>query len=199
MLTLELFKKYHTDLLITVEEHYWYSVLVYIAFYIITTAFAVPATFVVTMAGGYLFDIIPGIFYVNIGATVGAACAFLASRYLIGSWVQERYKEKLAKLNHEIHQYGVYYLLMTRLILVLPFFMVNLLAGLTRITVGQFMWTTSLGIIPASIAFTYAGKHIMHIRTVHDILSLPVIVAFFLLGCLMLLPVIFRRRLFVRL
>lgn len=196
VLSLELFKKYHSSMLEAVEKNYWYAVGMYILFYIITVAFAVPATFVVTMAGGYLFNVFPGVLYVNIGATVGATCAFLVSRYLIGNWVQQVYGHRLTKLNYELQQYGIYYLLMARLILILPFFMVNLLAGLTRISVWQFIWTTSLGIIPASIAFAYAGKQIMHIRSVHDILSLSVIIAFIIVGLLVLLPVIFRRRFF---
>ncbi len=192
-LTLELFKKYHTYMLDMVERHYWYTVFTYILFYIGATAFAVPATFVITMAGGYLFGVVSGVFFVNIGATLGATGAFLISRYLIGNWVQQRYSASLAKLNNELQEYGIYYLLMARLILIFPFFLVNLLAGLTRISVWQFMWTTALGIIPASIIYSYVGQQIIYIRSVNDIFSPYVVIAFILLGLLILLPVILRR------
>lgn len=185
----------HRDyLLCMVHEHYVLSVLAYIGFYIVATVFALPGTFIITMLGGFLFNVFPGILYINIGATLGATGAFLAARYVVGVWVQRNYQQQLYKINKQIKEYGYYYFLLSRLIIVLPFFLVNLAAGLTRVPVKTFMWTTSMGIIPASTVYAYAGRHLMHITSARDLLTWQTILAFVLLTLLFLLPVLMRRK-----
>lgn len=173
-----------------VHEHYWYAVAAYITFYIVATTFALPATFVVTIAGGFLFNVFPGVFFVNIGATLGAVGAFLASRYVVGTWVQQRYAQQLKNINQKINEFGSYYLIVSRLIVVLPFFLVNLLAGLTNVSIATFMWTTSLGILPATLVYTFMGRELMHITSRQDLMSWRMILAFILLAALLIVPLL---------
>lgn len=193
-ISLEWVKTNRDYLLEMVDTHYWASVATYIAFYILATTFALPATFILTMAGGFLFKVFPGVFYINIGATLGATGAFLASRYLVGTWVQQKYSKQLAVVNKQIELYGYYYFLISRLILVLPFFIVNLLAGLTNVPLATFMWTTSVGIIPATIVYAYTGRELMHITSRYDLLSWRMILAFALLALLLIVPLLLRKK-----
>ena len=149
------------------------------------------------MAGGYLFGTFPAIVYVNIGATGGAVLAFLAARYLLGARLQERYRDRLANFNDEMERNGTRYFLTLRLIPVFPFFVVNFLAGLTRVPLGTFSWTTSLGIIPGTAVFAYAGHQLEHVRSISDIFTGKVLFAFLILAAFTLAPAIidrFRRR-----
>lgn len=191
-ISLDWIKAHHKYLLCMVNQEYWYSVLVYICFYIIATAFALPGTFIITMLGGYLFNVFPGVLYINIGATLGAVVAFLAARYLVGVWVQRKYHVQLRAVNQQIKEDGTYYFLLSRLIVVLPFFLVNMVAGLTRVPLSTFMWTTAVGIIPATIVYAYAGRQLMYISGPQDLFTWPVILAFLLLTLLFLLPMLLR-------
>ncbi|MGE4257941.1 MAG: TVP38/TMEM64 family protein [Candidatus Babeliales bacterium] len=192
-LNLEWVQTHQGYLLALVRDHYWYTVFCYIALYILAVALALPGAFIITMLGGYLFNVFPGVIYINIGATLGATIAFIAARYLVGMWVQRTYQVQLRAINQAIKENGFYYLLFARLAAIFPFFLVNLLAGLTRVKLSTFIWTTSLGIIPGSLVFAYAGKQLMYIRSASDILSFPIILAFFLLSLLVLIPVLIKK------
>lgn len=192
-ISLEWIKTHHAYLCRMVHEQYLKSVLTYIAFYILATACALPGTFILTMLGGYLFNVVPGIIYINIGATLGATGAFLASRYVIGDWVQRKYHKQLISINNYIKEHGIFCFILLRLILVLPFFIVNLLSGLTSVSLFTFMWTTSVGILPSTLIFSYMGRQLMHINSVRDLLTWPIILAFTVLTLLFLIPLLFKQ------
>ncbi len=173
-----------------VAAHYWVSVAAFIALYM-TTAFFVPGAIVLNLVGGFLFGVLPAALYINAGATLGSALALLVSRHMLGDWIQERYGEQLKPLNRAIERYGVSYLLAVRIIPVLPFFTVNYLAGLTRIPLKTFLWTTSLGMFPGSLVYAYAGRQLGSINQPKDILSPRILAAFALLTLFTLLPPIF--------
>lgn len=177
-----------------VHEHSTYSVLCYIAVYVLITAFAVPGAWLLTMLGGFLFNVFPGILYILIGATMGAFAAFLAARYVVGVWVQRTYQSHLRTLNHALKENGPYYLLFVRLAAIFPFSLVNLIAGLTRVPLTTFMWTTALGIIPGSLVYAYVGKQLISLDSPRNILSFPLVVAFFLLSLLFLIPLFVRKQ-----
>ena len=190
--TYENFKIYKDHIAELVSGHYLLSVIIYTAGYIIMTALSIPGAALLTLAGGYFFGLV-GIIYVNIGATCGAAGAFLASRFIIGSWVQEKYALRLESFNRETAAHGYNYLLMLRFIPVFPFFLINLLAGITSIPLSTFVWTTSVGIIPGSFAYIYAGTQAGIIQEPKDILSWKFISALILLALISLIPVIIKK------
>lgn len=176
-----------------VANNYSLSVLGFIFIYIIVLAFSIPGATILTLAGGFLFGVGLGTLFVNIGATLGATIAFLSSRYLIGKWVQNKYKDKLKKFNEELKKNGRNYLLTLRFIPIFPLFLINLFAGLTKIPLRTFIWTTSLGIIPGSLVYTFAGKQLRLINSVKDILSVKIFIALVLLGLFSLIPVFYSK------
>ena len=145
------------------------------------------------MAGAFVFGIWPAVVYVNISATVGAVMAFLLARYLLGDWVQNRFKDKLTGFNRQVEKNGVYYLLTLRLMPLFPFTWINLFCGLTTIRLVTFLWTTCLGILPGTVVFVYAGSQLGQINSPGELLSPGVLLAFFLLGIFALFPVIVKR------
>jgi uncharacterized membrane protein YdjX (TVP38/TMEM64 family) len=171
-----------------VQDRYGVAVLLYVLIYISVAALSLPGAAVLTLAGGYLFGTLAAVVYIDIGATAGAVLAFLSARYLLGDRLQRSYSAQLATFNREMERNGVRYLLTLRLIPVFPFFLINFLAGLTRVPLSSFLWTTALGIIPATAVFAFAGSRLESIHTPRDVLSPQVLLAFGALAFLMLVP-----------
>lgn len=192
-LNLATIKQYKDLLLTTVKNNYWLSVLGYILIYIIAIAFSLPGAAALSIAGGFLFGTLPAIPFIVIGATSGAVLAFLSVRYVIGDWLQQRYKKRLHTFNQELKTYGSSYLLSSRLIPIFPFFLINILAALTQIPLLTFTWTTAIGIIPSALVFSFAGSRLHEIESVKDIFTPEVLLAFLLLSLFALLPVIIKR------
>ncbi|RQW76733.1 MAG: TVP38/TMEM64 family protein [Geobacter sp.] len=184
-------KQHRNELHNYVKAHYELSVAVFMAVYV-ATAFFLPGAVILTLLGGFLFDVLPAALYINIGGTVGAILALLVSRYLVGDWIQARYVEQLKTLNEAIDRHGAPFLLVFRIIPVFPFFAVNYLAGLTRIPIKTFVWTTSLGILPGSILYAYVGRELGSIERPQDILSFRLLIAITFLGLLSLLPFVYK-------
>lgn len=186
-ITFENLKKHRDILRDYVGRHYALSVALYITLFM-STAFFVPGAIILTLAGGFLFGVLGGTIYANIGGTIGATLAFLAARHLAGGWVQHRYYVQLQRFNEELSRNGYLYLLALRIIPVLPFFVVNFLAGLTRLPLRTFVWTTYAGMLPGAVVYTYAGSRLRFINTAGDMFSAEVIAALILLALFILLP-----------
>jgi len=193
-LSLEALKANRDRLLAYTESHYTSAVLIYIALYCLQTAFSLPGAALFTLAGGFLFGAVLGTLYVNIAATSGATVAFLAARYLLRDWVERKFGDRLRPIQEGFQKNAFSYLLTLRLIPLFPFFLVNLVAGLTRISVGTFVAATAIGIIPASFVFANAGRQLGSINSLSEIASPRVLGAFALLGVLALVPIVYRRR-----
>jgi len=159
----------------------------------LVAALAIPLASAFTLGGGFLFGTLAGAMYTNIGATLGAISVFLLVRYYLGLQVQQRYQKQLKQFNDEFAVNGIYYLLSVRFISVVPFFIINVCAGLTNATLMQFMVTTAIGILPGSLVYSYAGQQLVHINTLSDVITLPVVLAFGALALLSLLPVIIKK------
>ena len=111
-------------------------------------------------------------------------------RYVFGQTLQERYKEKLKWFNQQMEQYGIMYLIAIHLVAVIPFFVMNLLIGMTNVSLGTFIWTTSVGVLPGSFVYAFAGKQLTTITSVQDIFSFNILLAFAFLAALAMIPVI---------
>lgn len=192
-LSLEFLKTHRERFLAYAHAHYAMAVVAFIVLYCLTAAFSVPGDIFLTMAGGFLFGPLVGTLYVNVGATAGATLAFLAARYLLRDWVEWKYAGQLGPIQEGFKQNAFSYLVTLRLIPAIPFVLVNLVSGLTRIEVGTFVRATSLGMIPASFVFAYAGRQLGMINSVKEIASPGVLLALTLLGLLALTPAIYRR------
>jgi len=194
VLTFENLVRHRETLLLCVQDHYGLSVVVFIAVYIFAVGLSIPGAEIMTIAAGFLFGTAAATVYVNIGATAGSALAFLSARYLLGTHLQKRYQIQLGAFNEEIIRNGPKYLLALRLVPLAPFFLVNFLSGLTKIPLKTFIWTTSLGIIPASALYAFAGKQLGSVQSPVEILSFNVVFAFVMLAILSLIPVALQHR-----
>lgn len=188
-LTLETFRQHQANILLFVERHRPVAMLLYIGAYL-ATALAMPGALVLTVAGGMLFGTVPAVICANIGATLGSTLAFLVSRHLIGHWFQGRFRTQLASFNDELSRHGPHYLLILRILPVVPFFVVNYGAGLTRIRLTTFLWTTSLGMLPGSLIYAHAGSQLRTITSGGKFLSPGNLLALLLLSLFALLPVL---------
>jgi len=191
-LSLENIKQNKEYLLELTKQNWLTTILGYIVLYILVAGFSIPGAAPLTITGGFLFGSLPATLYVCIGATIGATFAFLMSRYLIGSWVQEKYKEKLVTFNHRIKQYGARYLLTLRLIPLFPFFMINIFAGLTNLSLSIFILITGIGIVPGAFVYAYAGRQLQTINSIKDLFATNMLVAVGMLMLLILIPMIIK-------
>jgi len=143
------------SLLSYVNNFYFLSVLVFILVYLAVVALSIPGATILTILGGFFFGPWAGTIFVNIGATFGAFAIFLIARFFLGESLQKKYEKQLGKFNNEISENGKSYMLTLRLIPIFPFFLINILAGLTTLPAITFLWTTALGIIPGSLLHSY--------------------------------------------
>ncbi len=192
-LSLEAVKSNRDRLLVFTEMHYVTAVSLFVGVYIVQTAFSLPGAAIMTLAGGLLFGSIMGTVFVNIGATAGATLAFLAARYVLRDWVEAKFGPRLALIQNGFAKNAFSYLMTLRLIPLFPFFLVNMLSGLTRISLGTYVVATSLGIIPGSFVYAYAGRQLGTINSLGEIASPNVLVAFTLLGVLALVPILYKK------
>jgi uncharacterized membrane protein YdjX (TVP38/TMEM64 family) len=192
-LTLDNLRRHREALEQFVRERYAASAAGYIVVYLMTTALALPGAAVLTMAGGFLFGTVPGVIYSNVGATGGAIINFLLARYVAGSWLQGKYAGQLERFNRELERNGHLYLLTLRFIPLFPFFLINLCAGLTRIPLRTFAWTTLVGILPGGLVFAFAGSQLNTIRSVEDVFSGRVLAALLLLAAFALVPIVWKK------
>jgi uncharacterized membrane protein YdjX (TVP38/TMEM64 family) len=173
-----------------VASHYHQSVFYYIIAYMTEVILVLPLSALLTLLSGFLFGVLPGALYTNVGATLGATISFLLVRYWFGHFLQKKYAPQLKAFNQAFEQKGWWYLMMTRFVFVIPFFVINILAGLTKVPLWTFIWTTSLGIIPSTLIYAYTGQQLNSIHSLHDIFTPKVLGAFGALGLFAALPAI---------
>ncbi|BFU96407.1 MAG: hypothetical protein NTNFB02_31290 [Nitrospira sp.] len=191
--SLDLLKANRERLLAFTEKHYVTAVLLFILTYIAQTAFSLPGATLMTLTGGFLFDSVPAALYVNIGATTGATLAFLSARYLLRDWVEQQFGHRLGAFQEGFARNAFNYLLTLRLIPLFPFFLVNLLSGLTRVSAVTYVAATALGIIPGSLVYTFAGRQLGTINSLGELASPRLLLAFTALGLLFLMPIAYKR------
>lgn len=148
-----------------INNNYVNAIIIYLLCYITASALSIPGSTFFLTASGFLFGTITGFFLAVIGATTGGLMLFFTSRYMVGSWVQRYFSPQLTKFNTEISHHGFYYLLMIRLIGILPFFVVNLLSGITLIPPFTFVWTTCVGMMPFALTYSFIGAQLAQLDT----------------------------------
>ena len=138
-----------------------HPVLIYgVAFviYVVVTALSLPGALPMTLIYGWLFRIVPAVILVSFASTLGATLAFLLSRYLLRDTIQAKFGDRLARFNNALEREGAFYLFTLRLIPAVPFFVINVVMGLTPIRARTFWWISQIGMLPGTAAFVYAGS-----------------------------------------
>ena len=154
----------------------------FFAVYVTATALSVPGAAVLTLAAGAMFGLGVGWVVVSFASSLGALLAFLAARYLLRDVVQARFGKQLAPINEGMAKDGTTYLLTLRLVPVFPFFLINLLAGLTPIGAGRFYVVSQIGMLAGTAVFVNAGTQLASINSLRDVLSPALLGSFVLLG-----------------
>jgi dihydrolipoamide dehydrogenase len=188
-LSLECLKTNRGQLLDLFAERPILVIALYAILYVVSTALSLPGATILTLAGGAIFGLGWGVLIVSFASTVGATLAFLATRFLFRDWVQSKFSKKLVAVNAGITKEGALYLLTLRLIPLFPFFLVNILMGLTPIRVTTFFFVSQLGMLPATVAYINAGTQIAQLQSLQGILSKEILLSLALIG---LLPVLSR-------
>jgi len=181
------------NLLNYVQSNYILSVFIYIIIYFAVVALSIPGAAILTILGGFFFGPWAGTLFVNIGATFGAFAIFLIARFFLGESLQKKYEKQLAKFNKEISENGKSYMLTLRLIPIFPFFLINILAGLTTLPGITFLWTTALGIIPGSFVYAYIGYAGTSMTESKGVFTPQILIALILLSVLSFIPVIVKK------
>ena len=159
----------------------------YFLAYVAVTALSLPGAAVMTLAGGALFGLAVGTVLVSFASSIGATLAFLASRWLLRDWVQARFGDRLAAINAGMANDGAFYLFTLRLVPAFPFFVINLLMGLTPIRTRTFYWVSQIGMLAGTLVYVNAGTQLARIDSLSGILSPGLIGSFALLGVFPLL------------
>ncbi len=156
--------------------------LAFLALYVFVTALSIPGAAVLTLGAGAFFGLFWGTVIVSFASSIGATIAFLVARYLFKASAQERFASKLSAINQGIEKEGAFYLFTLRLVPLFPFFMINLLMGLTVIPTFTFYWVSQLGMLAGTLVFVNAGTQLAQIDSLSGILSPALLFSFVLLG-----------------
>lgn len=154
----------------------------YFVIYVVVTALSLPGAAVMTLAGGALFGLATGTLLVSFASSLGATLAFLVARFVLRDTVQNRFGNRLAAINAGIEKDGAFYLFTLRLVPAFPFFVINLLMGLTPIRTRTFYWVSQIGMLAGTLVYVNAGTQLAHIDSLAGILSPGLLASFALLG-----------------
>lgn len=182
LLTLEQVKAFHQTVQNDIQANLWVFSAVYFLSYVVITALSIPGAAVVTLLGAALFGFWWSLLLVSFASTFGATIAFLSSRYLLREWVDAKFSDKLVSINDGVEKEGAFYLLTLRLIPVFPFFLINLLMGLTKISVGRFYLFSQLGMLPGTMVYLNAGTQLSEITSLSGLISPQILGSLALLG-----------------
>ncbi|MBE0615968.1 MAG: FAD-dependent oxidoreductase [Burkholderiales bacterium] len=181
-LSLEYFKSQQAAIETWRAAHPAKAALVYFFAYVVVTSLSLPGAAVMTLAGGAVFGLLWGTVLVSFASTLGATLAFLVSRFLLRDWVQGQFGERLRAINAGIAREGGFYLLALRLVPVFPFFVINLVMGLTTLPTRTFYWVSQAGMLLGTIVYVNAGTQLAKIESLSGILSPAILASFALLG-----------------
>lgn len=181
-LSLENFKAQQAEILAAKNAHPLIFIAGFFLTYVTITGLSIPGAAIMTLIAGALFGLVIGIVVVSFASTIGATLAFLGSRYVLRDWVQSKFGERLKAIDDGLAKDGAFYLFTLRLIPVFPFFVINLLMGLTRIRTWTFFWVSQLGMLAGTIVYVNAGTQISQVESTAGLLSPMLIGSFVLLA-----------------
>ena len=155
--------------------------------YVGVTALSLPGAAVLTLASGALFGLVTGTLLASFASSIGATLAFLAARYLLQDTIRRRFGKRLEAIDRGIERDGAFYLFAMRLVPLFPFFVINLLMGLTSIRAATFYWVSQVGMLAGTLVYVNAGTRLAAVESPGDIFSPALLASFALLGVFPLL------------
>ena len=183
-LNIEFFLNEKDKLLLFYKNQPLVFIIIYFCFYVFCATFSIPGAAILTLTSGFLFGFVIGSLVVSLGSTTGAVFSFLISRFLLKDFIQKKFAKKLKRINEGLKKDGLFYMLSLRLVPIFPYVLINLLMGVTPISLKQYTIGSFLGMLPMTFVFVNAGKQLSHIQSVSEIFSGKIILSFFLLAIL---------------
>jgi pyruvate/2-oxoglutarate dehydrogenase complex dihydrolipoamide dehydrogenase (E3) component/uncharacterized membrane protein YdjX (TVP38/TMEM64 family) len=155
---------------------------IFFALYVVVTALSLPGAALMTLVAGAIFGLVTGVILVSFASTIGATLAFLVARFLLRDSIQAKFGDKLKSFNAGVEKEGAFYLFTLRLVPAFPFFMINVVMGLTTMRAWTFFWVSQIGMFLGTVVYVNAGTELAKITSLKGILSPGVLGAFVLLG-----------------
>ncbi|MFT7261767.1 MAG: pyruvate/2-oxoglutarate dehydrogenase complex dihydrolipoamide dehydrogenase (E3) component [Glaciecola sp.] len=186
-LTLESLKVHQQDLAEYINSNWLQAFIVYFVIYVTATALSLPGAIILTLGAGALFGLGFGLLLASFASTIGATLAFLVSRFLLRDWVKATFSERIKAIDKGVEKDGPFYLLSLRLVPIFPFFVINLVMGVTSIKTATYYIVSQVGMLIGTAVYVNAGTQLAEIEAVSDIASKELILSFVLLG---LFPII---------
>ena len=187
ILSFSIIKNTYQDFQVLVSENYVLYFVIFFILYVIVTAFALPISLLKTLLAGALFGFWPGLILVSFASSIGSTFCFLFSRYALRNYTQNKFSKYLEKVNKGIETDGWLYLLFLRLSPIFPFFIINLVFGLTKMRALEFYLVSQVGMFVGTAIFVNAGVQISNLNSIEEILTLKVIMSLTLIGIFPLL------------
>lgn len=187
VLSFSMIKNTYQDIQTLVNKNYTFYYLIFFILYVIVTAFALPISLLKTLLAGALFGFWPGLILVSFASSIGSTFCFLFSRYALRNYTQVKFGKYLEKVNKGVEQDGWLYLLFLRLSPIFPFFIINLVFGLTKMRALEFYLVSQVGMFIGTAIFVNAGVQIGNLNSIEEILTLKVIMSLTLIGIFPLL------------
>ncbi len=182
IISFEIIKNTYQDIKLLVAKNYYFYFIIFFIIYVVVTAFALPISLLKTLLAGALFGFWPGLILVSFASSIGSTFCFLFSRFALRAYVQKRFNNYLEKINKGIEEDGWLYLLFLRLSPVFPFFIINLVFGLTKMKTFQFYLVSQVGMLIGTAIFVNAGAQICSINSIEEILTAKIIISLTLIG-----------------
>ncbi|MEA2118664.1 FAD-dependent oxidoreductase [Halovibrio sp. HP20-50] len=180
--TLDTLKAYQSDFQVAFNQHPWQVAGIFFAVYVVMTALSLPGATLLTLLGGALFGLGWGLLIISFASTLGATLAFLLSRFLFQKPIEKRFPRQFAAVNRGVERDGALYLFTLRLVPAFPFFMINLVMGLTRIKTITFYWVSQVAMLPGTAIYVNAGGQLGELESLGGIISPTLLASFALLA-----------------
>ncbi len=181
-LSLDYIKSQNSDIADFKAQNPYQTALLFFLAYVSVTSLSLPGAAVMTILAGTIFGLLEGVILVSFASTIGATLAFLVSRLLLREWVQKKFGDSLKAVNRGIEKDGAFYLLSMRLVPYFPFFVINLVMGLTPIRTITFFWVSQVGMLLGTIVYVLAGTQLATVTSLKEILSPGLLLSFLLLA-----------------
>ena len=178
----EFLKQQQENIAVYYQNNPGRTIFLYFVIYVVMAALSLPGAIWVTLIGGAIFGVVVGTVVVSFASSIGATLAFLVARFLLRDWVQNRFGSRLAAINQGIEKDGAFYLFTLRMVPIFPFWLINLLMGLTKIRTWVFYVVSQIGMLTATVIYVNAGSQLAQIDALSDILSPGLLISLSLLG-----------------
>ena len=182
LLTIDFIKKHLIDFQKSIKNNFFLYFFYFFIIYLIIATFSLPVASFFSLFIGASFELLPALILISFASSIGACLSFMLSRLILKNLLEKKFKKYLFKINKGLQSDGLKYLFLLRMVPVIPFFLVNLLFGITNIKIVHYYLVSQIGMLPATLLYVNAGHQISKINNYTDIIDLSIVLSFVLIG-----------------